>query len=129
VTTTAITDIRDGLATDLREVPGATVYQGWPALVSVPALIVVPPASGVWLTPGETFAGEYLVSLDVVAISAPPNTPTGALTALEALCEGAISYAQGDWVVSSVDAPGTTLINGIEYLATVVHLRKHFKLD
>lgn len=125
-----IRELRDQLHTDLS---GAVVLHGytvpvaksWPDRISPPMLFLVPPSGGSYVGAGRAF-GEYLVSLDVVALVAR-GSPEVALETLEVLVEKVLLNSQ-DWALSGVDSPSVLAVNGAEHLGTLIHLAKPARL-
>lgn len=122
------TDLRLTLAADLAPL-GIAIHPSWPDNLDLPlAFISAPLSQGGYVRGGQTYAGHYVVSYDVVILVAHSD-PGAALIELEGLIEQAIIHT-ADWALTGIDSPAPTTIsdNGAEYLATIVHLSKNVQI-
>jgi hypothetical protein len=124
---TIFSDLRTALVADLA-VLDVPIAPSWPDVLSPPCGFITPPLGGDYVVQGPMF-GEFTVSLDLVLMVAHSDAEV-ALTALEALVEGALRHT-ADWTLTGVDppAPTTAVEGGADYLASVIHLSKPTRLE
>lgn len=122
-----IKTIRDALVTDLQVGVGVPVHPHWPIAFVAPCLFVLPPVADQYVQSGQRF-GELYLAVDIVILAAHAPIEE-ALLAIEELIEATIANTM-DWQLRGIEspAPTTVLDNGAEYLGTVVHLSKPFRL-
>ncbi len=118
--------MRDALAADLAAV-GVPVFGDWPVDARAPCVFIAPPLTGYYVS-GARELGTYVLSVDVVVLveKRPPNEGRDDL---ETLLEGVLANTV-DWALVGVDPPsGVTVSDStIQFLGTVVHLSKAFRL-
>lgn len=120
-----LTAMRTQVATDLAPLD-ATIYDAWPDEPQLPCVYVSPPLDA-YVRAGQTF-GDYVLSIDLV-ILVDHGEPDASLALLETLIEDAIANTM-DWALTGVDPPSplTMTESGAEYLGTLVHISKAFRL-
>lgn len=118
--------LRETLAADLAPL-GVPVSASWPNAIVAPCAFVIPPLGDNYVVGGQTF-GEYRMNVDLVLL-VDHSTASEGLAALEALTELALANTV-DWALAGVEppAPITVTESGAEYLGTVMHLSKPFRL-
>lgn len=123
----ALKELRNALAADLA-VLDVPVYDSWPIRPDPPCIFLVPPLGGSYITGARQFAGSYVLSLDAVVL-VERRPPDEGREGLETLVEGLLRNSI-DWALSGVDPPSAVNISesSYEFLGTVVHLSKSFRL-
>lgn len=125
--TSAITDLREALVTDLGAVD-VPVFLGKPRAVGakVPVVIVTTPESQS-ITSGQ-FQGWFEVRMDIwVVVKMVAEDEAGTLASIDKLA-GQVLYNTADWALLGIDPPELLDLDGSDFPGAVIHIAKQVQL-
>lgn len=108
--------------------PDIQVETGYEELAMDPPAILVLPASS-WVSDDEIAFGEVRLSLDLWLIGGSSERLTS-LTRIEDLAPQILAAIRSDgWDFTELTGPANTTLNGVEYRAARITVRKFIPLD